>query len=411
MRISTNQIFLRGLNGLLTQQAQTLKLQQQLSSQKKIESPSDDPISASKIDLMRQRINAAERMQQNREAAVSALTFEESVLGNTIGVIQRLRELQVQAGSTALSEADRHALGEEAKNLLDQLLGMGNTQDSNGYYLFSGSKTATQPFTRDVNGAFLYNGDETQRLQTISGGLKIATNDNGSDLFMRILNGNTFFTVTPTATPNTGTASVSSGTVYDAAIFVPDDYTLQFALNSSNQLVVMVSGVSSGSVIPPTGLVDDAPVYESGSTISFNGIQITVSGEPQVGDSFAINPARNESLFSTVARMVDNLNSPFASPIDKAIVQTENNQLLDQFDTALDNIIAYQAQVGARLNQLDVADQVNSDLIETSTETLSSLEDVNLPEVAVKLDLQRIYLQAAQQSFARIQGLTVFNYI
>ncbi|SPX62805.1 hypothetical protein [Legionella feeleii] len=204
---------------------------------------------------------------------------------------------------------------------------------------------------------------------------------------------------------------MTSGTVYDAAIFVPDDYTLQFALNSSNQLVVMVSGVSSGSVIPPTGLVDDAPVYESGSTISFNGIQITVSGEPQVGDSFAINPARNESLFSTVARMVDNLNSPFASPIDKAIVQTENNQLLDQFDTALDNIIAYQAQVGARLNQLDVADQVNSDLIETSTETLSSLEDVNLPEVAVKLDLQRIYLQAAQQSFARIQGLTVFNYI
>ncbi|WP_232220606.1 flagellar hook-associated protein FlgL [Legionella tunisiensis] len=141
---------------------------------------------------MRQRINAAERMQQNREAAVGALTFEESVLGNTIGVIQRLRELQVQAGSTALSEADRHALGEEAKNLLDQLLGMGNTQDSNGYYLFSGSKTATQPFTRDVNGEFLYNGDETQRLQTISGGLKIATNDNGSDLFMRILNGNTF---------------------------------------------------------------------------------------------------------------------------------------------------------------------------------------------------------------------------
>ena len=60
---------------------------------------------------------------------------------------------------------------------------------------------------------------------------------------------------------------------------------------------------------------------------------------------------------------------------------------------------------------MDVADQVNSDLIETSTETLSSLEDVNLPEVAVKLDLQRIYLQAAQQSFARIQGLTVFNYI
>ncbi|KTC77973.1 flagellar hook-associated protein FlgL [Legionella brunensis] len=411
MRISTNQIFMRGLHNMLAQQVETLKLQQQLSSQKKLQSPSDDPISAAKIDLMKQRINGTDRLQQNREAALGALSFEESTLSNIINVIQRVREIQVQAGNSSLSEADRKALGEEAKSLLGQLQGLANTQDSNGYYLFSGGKTATQAITRDINGQFIYNGDETQRFQAISSGLDVAVNDNGSDLFMRILNGNGYFTVGPTAIPNTGSAAVNSGSVVDVAAYVPDDYTMQFVLNSQNELVVMVTGLSSGSVLPTTGNPDDAPLYQEGTTVTFNGIQVTVTGMPAVGDAFTIKPSENESIFSTVDRMVTNLNRSFLTTTDKAVVETENNQLLDQLDAALDNILAYQAQVGARLNQLDVADQVNGDLIQTSQETLSSLEDVNLPEVAVKLELQRIYLEAAQQSFARIQGLTIFNYL
>ncbi|STX47800.1 flagellar hook-associated protein 3 FlgL [Legionella hackeliae] len=136
-----------------------------------------------------------------------------------------------------------------------------------------------------------------------------------------------------------------------------------------------------------------------------------MTGQPGVGDSFSIRPSQNESLFSTVDRMVVNLNRSFLTAADKAVVETENHQLLDQLDSALDNLLAFQAQVGARLNQLDVAEQVNGDVLQTSQETLSSLEDINLAEVAVKLELQQVYLQAAQQSFAKIQGLSLFDYI
>lgn len=411
MRISTNQIFMRGLNNMLTQQMETLKLQQQMSSQKKLQSPSDDPITASKIDLMKQRINSTERLQKNRDAALGALSYEESTLSNMINVLQRVREIQVQAGNTSLSEADRKALGEEAESLLGQLQGLANTQDSNGYYLFSGGKTSTQAITRDVGGQFVYNGDETQRFQSISGGLDVAVNDNGSDLFMRIPNGNGYFTVSQPAIPNTGSGTVNSGTVVDVAAYIPDDYTLQFVLNSTNELVVMISGVNSGPVIPPTGLPDDAPLYQEGTTVTFNGIQVTITGNPNIGDAFSIQPSQNESVFSTVDRMVVNLNRPFLTAADKAVVETENHQLLDQLDAALDNILAFQSQVGARLNQLDVAEQVNGDVLQTSQETLSSLEDINLAEVAVKLELQQVYLQAAQQTFAKIQGLSLFDYI
>lgn len=410
MRISTAQIFLQGLNGVLSQQAETLKLQQQLSSQKKIQSPSDDPVSAAQIELMKQRIDSTENMQKNRESAVGALSFEESVMSNVINVLQRLRELQVQSGNTALSETDRNAMSEEAQNLLNQLLDLGNAQDSNGYYLFSGSKTSTQPFSLNA-GQYIYNGDQTQRFQMISSGLEVPVNDNGSDVFMRIVNGNGTFTVSQTATPNTGTVTATTGSVVDPAAYVADNYTVNFVLNSLNQMVVMVTGASTGPVIPPTGLPDDAPLYQEGGTINFNGVQLTFDGMPKSGDSFAINPAKNESIFSTGARMVANFNRSFSTAADKAVVFTENNQLLEQLDSALSNILAFRAQVGARLNQLDVADKINGDVIEISQETLSTLENVNLAEAAVKLNLQQVYLQAAQQSFARIQGLTVFNYI
>lgn len=410
MRISTNQIFSRGLNGMLVQQAETLKLQQQLSSQKKIQSPSEDPLAAAKIQTIKQQLNATDVMQQNREASSASLSFEEGILGNVVNVMQRLRELQVQAGNTALSTVDRKAMSEEAQKLSEQLQDLGNTKDANGYYIFSGSQTATQPFNKNTLGQIVYNGDDTQRMQVIGNGMEIAVNDNGADIFMRIPNGNGTFSLNSGPT-NTGQAWTNTGSVVDISSFTRDDYTIQFALNTSNQMVVMISGATLGPIIPASGLPDDAAPYVEGSAINFNGISITVSGQPAVGDSFEVKPSKNESLFDTAERIVANLQRSFVSASDKAEVQTENNQLMEQLDTSLSNILSYRAETGARLNQLDVVNQINLDIIDISNETLHMVEDIDMAEVAVKLNLQQIYLQAAQQSFARIQGLTVFNYI
>lgn len=411
MRITTNQIFQRGLNGVLAQQAKTLNLQQQLSSQKKAQYPSDDPLAASQIDAMKQYISYTETLQKNLSSAESQLSFEENILANVVSVIQQLRVLQVEAGNSSLSAADRQAMAVSAQNLLNQLQDLGNTQGSDGYYLFSGGQTATEPFTINSSGSYVYNGDETQRFQLISSGVQIALNDNGNDVFMKIPNGNGTFTVSQTATPNTGNASATTGSMVNSAAYVVDNYTVQFVLNTQNQLVVMVSGAASGFVMPSDGNPDSAPLYQDGGAINFNGIQFTVTGTPQPGDAFAINPSQNQSIFATVAQMVANLNSLNLTPSENAGLQTINNQLMEQLDTALNNILSYEAQAGVRLNQLDIANQINADVIAISQETQLTLEDVNLAEAAVNLNLEQIYLEAAQQSFARIQGLTLFNYI
>jgi flagellar hook-associated protein 3 FlgL len=411
MRISTNQIYQRGLDSLLAQQERSSNLENRLSTGVRVATPSDDPIASAQIELMNQRISTTLLLQKNRQNAVSALNVEESVLTASIGAIQRLHELQLQAGNAAGSPADRQALAAEIKEILNQLQDFANTTDSNGNYMFSGGQAATPAISVNSAGQYVYNGDSTQRFQAVAGSLQIAINDTGDNIFMRIPNGNGTFTVKSTSIPNTGTGSVTTGAVVNPSAYVPDNYTMSFATNSSGQLVVMVNGTASGNVIPPSGLVDDAPLYQEGSVINFNGMEMTVNGAPQAGDSFAIAPSQSESLFSTVQRMIANLSLPYDTATQKAATQTENNQLLAQLDSALSNISNFVSNLGSRQNQLDSADTINSNLLLASQEARKALREIEPNTVATEYNLQLLNLQVAQQSFVRIQGLSLFNYL
>lgn len=410
MRISASQIYQRAIDSMRTQNSRLAQLQEQMDG-KRVHTPSDDPFSFSQIDLMNQWIKTTEQFDNNRKLSEGVLAFEESVLANAVRSLQDLRELQVSAGDTSLSKEDRKSMAIKAQNIVLELQQLANSQDTNGNYIFSGSLSKTEAISRTSTNQYVYNGDETQRFQFISQGSAVALNDTAKAIFMQIANGNGDFTVTDKPPLNTGSAILTTGSVVNRAAYVPDNYTLQFALNTSNQLVVMVSGVNSGNVIPSTGNPDDAPLYQAGTSIQFNGIELVANGAPIAGDSYSINPSHNESLFSTGQRIVDNLNASFESASDRARSATENNQLMAQIDTALANVINSQAAVGARLNQLSSAEELNSQLILTGQTTLVSLEEADLAEVISSYSMQAMYLEIAQKSFTRIQGLSIFNYL
>ncbi len=412
MRISTNQIYQNSLNSLLLKQERVAKLQEQLSENfLKVRYSSDDPIAFAQIELMNQRISTTELLQKNRESADSALSMEESVLNDCTSSLQRLRDIQVKAGNSTLSEKDRKALAIEADIILNELLDYANIKDINGDYMFSGGQTTTLPFSTNGLGQYVYNGDSTQRFQLVASSLQIAINDPGDDLFMRIPNGNGSFAIKQTGTPNTGTASLNTGSVTSPSAYVPDTYTMSFALNTQGNLVVMVSGVASGNVIPPTGLPDDAPLYQEGMAVSFNGMEMAVSGMPNPGDAFLITPSQNESVFATIQNMINNLNQPYSTATEKAAVTTVNNQVLSQLDSSLSIILDARANLGARLNQLDHAETANADLIEQSKIILKRLQEVDPLAAATEFKQELYNLEVAQQSFSLIQGLSLFNFI
>ena len=134
MRLSTQQIFLTSLNGVLNGQSKLVDLQQQISSGKKIETPADDPIASSQVIAVNQHISLTQQYSNNASLAEGRLHFEESALNSIEDVLQRVRQLTVQAGDGALALQDRKAISVEIKQRLEQLVNLANSRDSNDYF-------------------------------------------------------------------------------------------------------------------------------------------------------------------------------------------------------------------------------------------------------------------------------------
>src|SRR3989344_1171290 len=131
MRISTSQIYQQGLSAMLNQQASLSKTQMQLSTGQRILTPADDPAgSAQALDLS-QAIAAAKQYGVNANHAQTRLGLEDNALSNISDLLQRVRELALQANNATQTNETRAALSQEVQQRLNDLLALANTRDAN----------------------------------------------------------------------------------------------------------------------------------------------------------------------------------------------------------------------------------------------------------------------------------------
>src|SRR5690606_12968724 len=123
-----------------------------------------------------------------------------------------------------------------------------------------------------------YVGDQGERLLQVSSDQRLADGHHGFAVFMDIPAGNGLFS-TAVNGGNTGSGSIDTGAVVDRSSWVSDDYTLSFTAADSWE--VTTAG-------PPPQVVA-AGSYVAGEPIEFNGVRVTVSGQPASGDSFQVN--------------------------------------------------------------------------------------------------------------------------
>ena len=116
------------------------RIQQQLATGKKIATPSDDPIVASRALKMRTDVAETQQYKKNVEDAGSWLDTTETALSNMGEILQRARELAIQGADGALSSEDTAAISVEVQQLRQQMIQMSNTTYA-GRYIFSGFKT------------------------------------------------------------------------------------------------------------------------------------------------------------------------------------------------------------------------------------------------------------------------------
>jgi flagellar hook-associated protein 3 FlgL len=412
MRVSTVQTFNNGVNNMQRVSGLAADTQRQISTGRKFLSPSDDPVAATRILQLNQELASRDQFKQNITAVTNRLSLEETVLTGVTNVLQRIRELSVQSGAGSLNASDRKSLALEVKVRTDEMLGLLNTRDSNGEYLFSGHKGSVQPFVNGGGGSYKFVGDEGERLVQIASGTFIASRDSGKSIFEDVrafektfvTNKNPRNTANPPASINVG--RVADQAAFDA--FHPEDAYIVFEPVEARQppsVNYTVRRKSDNRVVD--GLQNEA--FVAGAKIEFEGLSVRISGTPDVGDSFRVESTSKQSVLTTMGRFAEGMSSLDDSFEGRAQIDSLVAQTLENLDNAQSSIQEARSRIGGRLNTLESTQNMHEDVELLSQEVLSQLQDVDFAEAVSRLSLETFILEASQQSFARIANLSLFN--
>ena len=399
MRVTQNSNQTQFLAALNTLESNLSKTQNQISSGLSFTTASQDPVSAGLVTAYNQALSQSQQYDTNSSSAQTSLNTEDSALTQVQSALQSLRDLALEANSGTESSQDLSAIATQATQIQSSLLGLANTQDGSGNYIFGGYSTQTQPFTLTAAGA-TYNGDQGQRQVQIAAGQTVVIGDNGDLVFNQIKTGNGTF-VASAAAGNAGTGVVGATAVSDPTAYGGGTYSINFTAANAYQVVNTA-----------TNAVVTSGTYAAGQTIAFSGLQVTLSGQPAAGDSFSVAPSGNQSLFTSVQNLVTALQQT-GSTSSTASAQLNNsiNAAINNIDQALAQTQTVQSSVGARLNTITTQQSVASDQQVQLKQSISTLQSLDYPSAITSLDSQNTTLSAAMQAFTLTQGLSLFKFI
>lgn len=422
MRVSTSQIFDSGFKGISRNQFDLFKLQNQLSTGRKVLTPEDDPIASAQALILTQSKEVSAQFLKNQQDAKGKLGLVEGNLESLGNLLQNVRERVVQAGNTTLSNADRSYIAQELEARYSELLGIANAQDGTGNYMFSGYQGAVTPFAATASGA-QYFGDDGQRLLQVDASRQLPTNVSGNELFERVRNGNGAF-VTATAGNGPGInqgsgvvdqGSVSNQSLWNAAVNAGyGQLEVRFSVvGGATQYEVFDSGGTSLSATP-INFVAGQSITLSKTTIPVQdfGASVVITGTPANGDTFSISPSSNQSIFTTLRSTIDMLKTGISSVAGGSSSTEFVNALagnLKNIDQSLENVSRIRSTVGSSLKEIDSLATAGEDKQLQYDASLSELQDLDYAKAITEMSKKQLQLEAAQLSFKQTSQLSLFN--
>lgn len=391
MRVSTMGQHHLAVTRMLAQQTEMARTQEQVSSQQRFRTAGENPIGMAQVLSLEGARAAHARLAENVGSLRHRLSSEEAALDAVDDTFTRLRELAVQSGSAALSASDRMQIAGEMEQQFARLVDLANSDDGTGRYLFGGSRDGTAPFTPSAGGV-RYHGDQQTRSLAVGSSARMSDGDSGDAVFLRLDGG----LRADTANGNTGTLTVKTVAATGGA-FAP----LQVVFSAGQYEARDADGnpVQSGS-------------YSAGETLELPGLRLTLSGTPADGDRLSLDAAGNQDLFARARALIDTARAlGSGSAAERAQSQSRYNQALAGFDAGVDHVGSVRASVGTRLATLDEVETQLGALDVQLQSTLSEVRDLDYAEAISRLQLQTTSLQAAQAVFAKVQSLSLFDYL
>ena len=395
MRTGTANTYDNALQQLLQRQSDLSGQQERLTSGKRVNRASDDPQAAAVAERALVKINRVETDQRALEVQRNAISTAESTLGDATELVRGVRELVIQAGSAGNLPGDRTMLAKKMSDLRDQLMTLANRSDSNGVPLFGGLGSTSAPFA-DIPAGVQYQAIPGQRSTTING---LPGAMNGQAIWMDVKTGNGTFKVGLNSA-NTGGVWTDTGAVTAPGALTGNDYSVNFSVVNGATTYAVVNTTTSTTVATGQPYTDGAP-------IQFDGMSLVAHGQPANGDSLSVTPSTLTNIFKVLDDAISGLdNKPGGNQVSQTVALA-----LKQIDTGMDKLQAARSQAGVWLNRADTitsAQEANTIALEGAK---SRAVDLDMAKGISDFKLLDTGYQAALQSYAQIQKLSLFNFI
>jgi len=444
MRIATSTIYAQQTAAIDDQTAQYAALGQQLSSGKKLSSPSDDPSQIAQDLQLHIAIDTATQQSTNVQNAVSELTQTDSALSSLTSVMQSAQTLATQGASDTLSAGQRTSLANQVDQLLQQAVAIGNTQYA-GKYVFAGTSTnATPPAVQQGNpisgvtfagneqaqGQLVYNNQQFALSTTFQSAFNFNSADGSPDVFQTLIRLRDTLQNGTAADESTAALNQAGAVVYGAASPVPTQLNAAntFATtpapdssgNFSLQINGEVNGVQSVRTVTVAGNapLDGGPgsvigainavTAQTGVTASFDPssqkVTLSSAGSFYVSD-VASAGATGAGNLTAVLHLASTSSSTQAD-----MVQNVSTQLGD-ITNVLDTVLNARSVIGSRIQTLSsIGDQLQTSITD-NTGVESGIEDVNVAAATSKFTATQTALQAAYNTTNRLESKTLFDYL
>jgi flagellar hook-associated protein 3 FlgL len=412
MRISTIQAFNNGVAGIQRIYGDAAHTQEQISTGNRILTPADDPVASVRLLQLQQQQNILGQYDGNLSAAKNSLTQEETTLNSVTNILQRVRELTVQAGNGALSQTDRQAIGSELGQREDELLSLMNSRNARGEYLFSGFQGKTPPFARNADGSYSYNGDEGARKLQIASSLELQINDNGQAVFENATNASR---LTVSSAPPAPATALSGMLVEDEVAFANFPAAgIQLDFNDVTDPLKYTLTTLPLPGVATAGKLDS----KLDTLVHFSGAAFYVNGAPPAGTVFTVTgpdaspatpPPNKVGILNTIATLRQVLNSAVNTPQGGREVRDAVAAGLTNLDHGMGIVLEAQGQIGARLNVLESTQTDNEDVTLINKSVQADLRELDYPEALSRLSSQTLILEAAQKSYVKVASLNLFN--
>lgn len=390
MRITESMTYRMAVDSMQATTTALANTQQQLSTGDAYQTAGQDPVDAGQVLALDSQLAGITADGKTLGTAQLNLQNESQALTSAQDILTQARSLALEANNATADPTSRQAIAQQLGELEQQLVSIANSDTSSGQPLFGGEQSSGPAFVQDASGVVSYVGSyETNWLQ-VDPTTALPAGDSGQSVFMDSPDGTSGLHVEAGAA-NTGTLQIT-GVSPPSSLAAPS-FTISFSAGE------YTATAADGAVIA-TG------AYSGGGSLTVEGVTLSVSGTPADGDTVSVQTAADQSIFATLSGLQAAVLTTDSTARANAIFTGVN--ALDAASTHLTAVNTVNAGRLDALTALQSAQGAQSTNIQDAT---SQLAGTNYAQAASQLSQLTTALQAAEQSFAKIQTLSLFQWI